>query len=168
MVLFAGSFSKLLFPSLRLAYLVVPPDLVEPVAAAKGVVSRHAPLLEQVVLSEFIEAGHFARHLRRMRELYAARLAALLDHGRARWRGLLELSPIDAGLHTAAWLAPGLVDTEVVAAAARRGVEVTPLSRYRRGPVLRQGLMLGFASVDEAEIRRGVRELGIALEQLAG
>lgn len=167
-VLFAGSFSKLLFPSLRLAYLVVPPDLVDAVAAAKGVVSRHAPLLEQVVLGEFIEAGHFARHLRRMREVYATRLAALLAQGRARWRGLLELSPIDAGLQTAAWLAPGLLDTAVVAAAAQRGVEVTPLSRYTRGPVLRQGLMLGFASVDLPEIRRGVRELGIALEQLAG
>ncbi|HXH40674.1 MAG TPA: PLP-dependent aminotransferase family protein [Thermoanaerobaculia bacterium] len=73
LVLFAGTFSKVLFPSLRLGYLVVPPDLVPFVEAAKSLTSRHAPLLEQTVLCDFITEGHFGRHLRRMREIYAER-----------------------------------------------------------------------------------------------
>ena len=166
-VLFAGSFSKLLFPALRLGYLVVPEDLVDAVSTAKGIVSRHAPLLEQMVLHEFIEDGHFARHLRRMRDIYATRLAALLDYGKSQLAGLLEFSPIEAGLQTSAWLQRGIEDTAAVAAAAQRGVEVTPLSRYTRGPVTQHGLMLGFAAVDVPEIRRGVRELALALESIA-
>src|SRR5215470_8049909 len=76
-VLYAGSFSKVLFPSLRLAYLVVPADLVDRFASAKSLTTRHAPVLEQAVLRAFIDEGHFARHIRRMREIYAERLAAL-------------------------------------------------------------------------------------------
>src|SRR3984893_9557819 len=79
LVLFTGSFSKVLFPSLRLGYLVVPPGLVDYVSATLSVTSRHAPLLEQAVLCDFITDGHFGRHLRRMREVYAERLSALLE-----------------------------------------------------------------------------------------
>jgi GntR family transcriptional regulator/MocR family aminotransferase len=74
-VLFTGSFSKVLFPSLRLGYLVVPPDMVDYVSATVSVTSRHAPLLEQAVLCDFIAEGHFGRHLRRMRQIYAERLS---------------------------------------------------------------------------------------------
>jgi GntR family transcriptional regulator/MocR family aminotransferase len=166
-VLFAGSFSKVLFPSLRLGYLVVPVDLVERFAAAKSVASRHPPLLEQAVLCDFIAEGHFARHLRRMRQVYAERLGALLDGARRHLAGLLEVSAVEAGLQTAGWLGPGLHAEPAAAAAAARGVEVTPLGRYSRGSLRRQGLQLGFAAVDPAEIGRGVRELGRALEALA-
>src|SRR5579864_3656160 len=83
-VLFAGSFSKVLFPSLRLGYLVVPADLVDAVAAAQSVTNRHAPLLEQVVLADFVDGGHFGRHVRRMRQVYAERLSVLLECASAR------------------------------------------------------------------------------------
>jgi GntR family transcriptional regulator/MocR family aminotransferase len=163
-VLFAGSFSKVLFPSLRLGYLVVPPDLVDRFAATKSVTSRHPPLLEQAVLCDFISAGHFARHLRRMREVYAERLAVLLDGSRKHLIGLLDVSQLEAGLQTAGWLRSGLDSESAARAAAARGVEVTPLGRYSRGRLAREGLQLGFAAVDAAEIRRGVRELATALE----
>jgi GntR family transcriptional regulator/MocR family aminotransferase len=163
-VLFAGSFSKVLFPSLRLGYLVVPPDLVERVAALKSVTSRHPPLLEQAVLCDFMDAGHFARHIRRMRQVYGERLSWLLEAVRGRLAGLLEVHNVAAGLQTAAWLAKGLSSEPVAAAAATRGVEVTPLSRYGRGRLQREGLQLGFAAVDKAEIARGVRALASALE----
>jgi GntR family transcriptional regulator/MocR family aminotransferase len=78
LVLFTGSFSKVLFPSLRVGYLVVPPDLVDYFAAALSVTNRHAPLLEQAILCDFITEGHFGRHLRRLREVYARRLSVLL------------------------------------------------------------------------------------------
>jgi GntR family transcriptional regulator/MocR family aminotransferase len=163
-VLFSGSFSKVLFPSIRLGYLVVPPDLVDAFAAAKSVTSRHAGVPEQAVLCDFIAEGHFGRHIRRMREIYAERLAVLQEGARQRLGGLLEISGIDAGLQTAGWLIGGVDGEAVAQAAAQRGVEVTALSRYSRGPMAREGLHLGFAAVDPREIRRGVEELAVALE----
>jgi GntR family transcriptional regulator/MocR family aminotransferase len=168
-VLFTGSFSKVLFPSLRLGYLVVPPDLVDCVSATISITSRHAPLLEQAVLCDFITEGHFGRHLRRMREVYAERLSVLIECSQRSLTGLLEISGVEAGLQTSGWLHSGLDSESVAAAAARRGVELTPLSRYSQGGLAREGLQLGFAAADSKEIRRGVRELGIALEgELAG
>jgi GntR family transcriptional regulator / MocR family aminotransferase len=163
-VLFAGSFSKVLFPSLRLGYLVLPPDLVERVAAIRSLINRHAPLLEQATLADFITEGHFGRHLRRMREIYAERRSVLLEGVHERLSGLLEITGVEAGLQTAGWLRGDIDETRASAAAAARGVEVTPLGEYCRGRVVPDGLQLGFAAVDSHELRRGVRELAIALE----
>ena len=107
-VIFSGSFSKVLFPSLRLGYLVLPSDLVERFAAAKTILNRHAPPFEQTVLCDFIVEGHFGRHLRRMREVYAERLSALMESARRRLKGLLELSSVEAGLQTVGWLQQGI------------------------------------------------------------
>jgi GntR family transcriptional regulator/MocR family aminotransferase len=168
-VIFAGSFSKVLFPSLRLGYLVAPPDLVDRVAATLSVTTRHAPVLEQAVLADFIAAGHFGRHIRRMREVYAGRLSLLLECAKERLAGLLEISGIEAGLQTVGWLRCGVDGVSAARAGARRDVEVTPLSRYSRGNAYDRGLHLGFSAVDSHEIRRGVRELAIALEgEVAG
>jgi len=164
LVLFAGSFSKVLFPSLRLGYLVTPADLVERVAAAISITNRHAPLLEQAVLRDFIAEGHFGRHVRRMREVYAERLSVLLACARERLSGLLEISGVEAGLQTAGWLCGGIDGEAAARAAAERGVEVSPLQRYSRAPLVRDGLQLGFAAVDTREIRRGVEELAVALD----
>ena len=120
LVLFAGSFSKVLFPSLRLGYLVVPDDLVDAVAAAQSVTNRHAPLLEQAVLADFIAGGHFARHVRRMRQVYAERLSVLLEHAAERLGGLLEISGVEAGLQTVGWLRTGIDGEAAARAAARR------------------------------------------------
>ncbi len=161
LVLYAGSFSKVLFPALRLGYVVLPDDLVERIAALKSLTSRHCPVLEQVVLAEFISEGHFARHVRRMRELYAERLNVLLEEGRRELRGVVELSEVEAGLQTVGWL-HGVSADAAVRAARARGVDVTSLASY--GGRGLQGLQLGFAALRPAEIRRGVRELAIALE----
>ena len=165
-VLFAGSFSKVLFPSLRLGYLVVPQDLVDRVAATQSVTHRHAPLLEQAILADFIVGGHFGRHVRRMREVYAERLGVLLESAKARLAGLLEISSVEAGLQTVGWLGEGIDGAAAAAAAARREVEATPVARYGHGRVARNGLQLGFAAVDPPEIERGVRDLAAALEGL--
>ena len=165
-VLFAGSFSKVLLPALRLGYLIVPPDLVSCVEAAKSVASR-PPLLEQAVLCDFITEGHFGRHLRRMRGIYAERLAVLLESAREKLAGLLEISNVEAGLQTVGWLVGGIAEEPAVKAAAARNVEVIALGRYTRGPVTRKGLQLGFAALDAKEIRRGVRDLAIALDHLS-
>jgi GntR family transcriptional regulator/MocR family aminotransferase len=166
LVIFAGSFSKVLFPSLRLGYLVIPPDLMNLFAATISLTTRHAPQVEQAVLCDFITEGHFGRHLRRMREVYAERLSVLLDEARGRLGGLLEISGIEAGLQTVGWLREGIDGESATRAAAAREVEVFPLSRYSRGRIAREGLQLGFAAVDAREIRRGVQDLEIALEAL--
>jgi GntR family transcriptional regulator / MocR family aminotransferase len=166
-VLYAGSFSKVLFPSLRLGYLVVPQSLVNAVEAVKSLTSRHAPLLDQAVLCDFITQGHFGRHLRRMRLIYAERLSVLLNEASHKLAGLLEISPVEAGLQTSAWLLNDIDGEAAAAAAKEHGVEVTPISRYALTPRQREGLQLGFAAVDTREIRHGVQNLAIALEKLA-
>ncbi len=120
MVLYAGSFSKVMFPALRLGYLVLPNDLVERFASLKSLLNRHTPPLEQTVLCDFIVDGHFGRHLRRMREVYAERLSVLQESARERLTGLLDLSTIEAGLQTAGWLDRG-IDPEAVRRSAQIG-----------------------------------------------
>jgi len=163
-VIFAGSFTDVLFPALRLAYLVVPSDMVDIFAAAESVSTHHPPLIDQAILCDFIHEGHFARHVRRMRELYAERLSVLVESARERLAGLLEIPPVEAGLRTVGWLQGGRSAERAALAAAEHDVEVVPLSRYAWGRVRRDGLVLGFAAVDGCEIRRGVEQLGQALE----
>lgn len=165
-VLYAGSFSKVLFPALRLGYVVLPADLVNRFEALQSLSSRHATLLEQLVLCEFIREGHFGRHLRRMRQVYAERLAILLDESRIHLAGLLEISKVEAGLQTTGSLSKEINARSAVAAAAKRNVEVTPIDRYFSGQARSQAVQLGFAAFDGKEIRRGVRELAVALHEL--
>jgi len=163
-VIYAGSFSKVLFPALRLGYLVLPRNLLSSIEKVKSLTSRHAPTIDQLVLEAFMREGHFGRHLRKMRTVYAERLSVLLDEAESRLAGLLEMSKIEAGLQTVGRLCPGISAKAAVAAAARRNVDVTPVSLYTRGRVTGELLQLGFAAVDTREIRRGVRELAAALE----
>jgi GntR family transcriptional regulator/MocR family aminotransferase len=168
LVVYVGTFSKVLFPGLRLGYLVVPPDLVERVAAMKSVTHRHAPVAEQAVLADFMAEGHFGRHVRRMRQVYAERLGVLQEAARLELAGAMDVSPIDAGLQTVGFLREGTDVDAVVAAAAARQVELTPLGCYARRAAVPAGVVLGFAAPDEREIRRGVRELAAVLERAAG
>ncbi|HET6980680.1 MAG TPA: PLP-dependent aminotransferase family protein, partial [Myxococcaceae bacterium] len=162
-VMLAGSFGKVLFPALRLGYLVVPGGLVERVAALRSATVRHPPVLDQAVLAAFLEEGHLGRHVRRMREVYAERLGVLQETAAQDLGSLLALSPVEAGLQTSGLLAPGLRARTIVAAAAKQGVEVTELGREWRGDFRREGLQLGFAAVPPEEIRRGVTVLARVL-----
>jgi GntR family transcriptional regulator / MocR family aminotransferase len=166
-VIFAGSFTDVLFPALRLGYLVLPPDMVDIFAAAESVSTHHPPLIEQAILCDFIRQGHFARHVRRMRQLYAERLAVLVESARERLGGLLELSSVEAGLRTVGWLQRGISAERAARAAAKRDVEAVPLSRCAYGRSPGNGLLLGFAAVDGKELRRGVEELARALEEVS-
>ena len=165
LVLYAGSLARCCSPRSVLGYMVIPLDLLSRFEAALSLTVRHAALFEQLVLTDFITLGHFGRHLRRMREVYAERLSVLLEEARVRLAGLLEISSIEAGLQTAGWLCGGLNAESAAAAAARRNVDVTPLGHYSLSKFFPEGLQLGFAKVDTREIRRGVRELAIALEE---
>jgi hypothetical protein len=110
----------------------MPPDLVDPVSAWLSVTSRHVSTLTQAVLCDFLAAGHFVRHLRRMRDVYAERLAALLDGAARLLHGRLEVTAVEVGLQTVGYLAGGVSVDEVTRALATRDVEVRPLARYAR------------------------------------
>src|SRR6266566_6724711 len=129
-VIYLGTFSKVLFPALRLGYLVVPPDLTDVFVAVRLFVDMHCPVLEQSVLAAFINEGHFARHIRRMRLLYSERQAALVNLVEQELAGLLDIQPAAAGMHLIGWLPWGWDDRQVARAAASASVDVSPLSLY--------------------------------------
>ena len=160
-VIYVGTFSKTMFPALRLGYLVVPPALVDAFAAARAVADRHSPGVDQAVLADFIVDGHFARHVRRMRVLYAERRDALLAAA-ADVDGL-RIERADAGMHVVGWLRDGASDRAVSARALAAGVEAPPLSAYALETPPRPGLVLGYAGFTPRAIRAGVRALARAV-----
>lgn len=166
-VIYVGTFSKVLFPSLRLGYLVAPAELVDDFIAARTVVSGQPPLIEQAVLTEFITEGHFGRHLRRMRALYEERQAIFLFEAKRRLTDFVDVRASGAGMHAIGLLPRGVDDRAVARVAAAQEVETIPLSGFYRGPEKQSGLMLGFAAFSEPELRRGMDRLGQALHVLA-
>jgi GntR family transcriptional regulator/MocR family aminotransferase len=162
-VIFIGSFNKLLFPSLRIGYVVLPPSLVDLFMAFRYRTDFHNLSVDQVVLCDFIADGHLGRHLRRMRDLYASRLAALIDGGKRYLKGSLEISDVRAGLYTAAFLKNGMTSGQAEKAAATHDVEVAALDRYTLKSADPKGVLLGFAAFDEAMIRAGLIKLAAAL-----
>src|SRR5262249_13189933 len=151
-VVYAGTFSKTMFPALRAGYLVVPPGLVDAFGAAVRLTGHQGPAAEQAALADFIAEGHFASHVRRMRALYAGRREHLVAALRRRLSGLLEVVPSEGGMQLAATLAPGVDDAAASRAAAGEGLVAPPLSMYHLGARRRRGLHLGYASVREREI----------------
>ncbi|NQU57091.1 MAG: PLP-dependent aminotransferase family protein, partial [Rhodospirillales bacterium] len=167
-VVYLGSFSKVLFPSLRLGYLVVPPDLVKDFRKARRALDDHPSILAQPALASFIENGLFVAHLRRMRKLYESRQRALLGAAERHLCGLLRIEASDAGMHLMAYFSPSLGrrmdDIEATRRAAAVGVSVYPLSAFYANPKQgAQGLLLGYAAVPEAEMDAAVCKLATAL-----
>ncbi len=163
-VIYVGSFSKTLYPSLRLGFLIVPPDLQDGLVAARAAADQHPPVLDQTVLADFIGEGHFARHLRRMRVAYRERLEAMIAAAERYCGGGLRVRATRTGLHAIADL-EGTDATAVSREAAARGVEAAPLSAYvagREKPA--NALVLGFAAVRPEAARRGMERLAAAIE----
>ncbi len=166
LTVYVGTFSKVLFPSLRLGYLILPESLVEPFAAAKWLADRHAPLLEQGVLAAFIAEGHFERHLRRMRTLYGARREALLAALGEYFGQRVEVTGTRAGIHLLAWLRELPPDRlpALVRAALEQDLGVYPVNPLYLDPPPRSGLLLGYGALEPEAIREGV----VRLAKVAG
>jgi GntR family transcriptional regulator / MocR family aminotransferase len=163
-VIYSGSFSKVLLASLRLGYLVVPPELVDKFAAARFLTDRHSSVLEQAAMCEFLTTGHFGRHIRRTRELYATRLMTLREAIHSRLAGVIELPNIEAGTHIPAWLPPGLRADAIAAAAAERNVATIPMRHFVLQTERPEGYLLGFAPYSPRQIRQGVDVLAAVID----
>lgn len=162
-VIYIGTFSKVLFPALRIGYLIVPPPLVEGFLATRHFMDVHLSMLEQMALADFLSEGHFARHLRRMRLLYAERRDTLNSALQQSLAGMLDVTIPEAGMHLVAWLPHGVDDREIARLAEAQGITVMPISKFSLVPLDRGGLMLGYAGTPPAILREGVRRLAIAL-----
>ncbi|TFW17583.1 PLP-dependent aminotransferase family protein [Massilia arenosa] len=171
-VIYVGTLSKVLFPGLRLGYLVVPPGLAEDIARAKAVIDRHSPIVPQMALADFIAQGHFARHIRRTRAAYAERRAVLLRELDRHVPDLLRCGPSDAGLDLCTHFRIPLDEADVVRRCAAAGIELRGLAYYRNPNAVKAcdvppGLLLGFSSVPPDAIRDAVPRLAGALADAA-
>jgi GntR family transcriptional regulator / MocR family aminotransferase len=164
-VIYTGSFSKTLFPGLRLGYLVAPENLVETFVQARALANRSSAGLEQFLAAEFLSEGHFGRHVRRMRALYSERQQTLITAVERELAGELEVHASDAGQHLVAWLPADSNDAAISERAAAAGIIAPPLSAYSMEARLRPGLLLGYAAYNPRQIRDGVRKLAAVLEK---
>ncbi len=158
-VIYVGTFSKALFPALRLGYLVLPSALVGMFRNAIALMVRSVPEAAQVALANFIADGHFASHLRRMRDLYARRRQDFLRVAEETGKGLYDVDMPDSGMNTIAWLQPGQDDRTVAQRAVEAGVHAYPLGEYGAGPLPRPGLLLGFTGVMPHQLGPGLEAL---------
>ena len=162
-VIFIGSFSKTLFPALRVGYVVLPAPLVDPFVGLRYRTDFRNSSFDQAVLCDFIVDGHLARHLRRMRNLYAERLATLMEGAKQLLGGLLEISDVRAGLYTIGYLKNEMTSRQAEKLAAAQGVEVLGVDRCTLRRLDPNALLLGFGGFDEFAIRQGLIRLAKAL-----
>src|SRR6266550_3893449 len=158
-VIYIGSFSKVMFPSLRLGYLVIPPDLVERFAAMREAMDICPADITQAVTAEFIREGHFARHVRRMRPIYAERRRVLVAEIQQQFGDRATIIGDEAGLHLAVVVRRLQNDAKIAAKAAKESLWLSALSGLYLGSVRQQGFILGFGNTNLSQIAPAVRQL---------
>jgi GntR family transcriptional regulator / MocR family aminotransferase len=165
-VVYVGSFSKTLFPGLRLGFVIVPAHLQEALARIRCGADLHPPIFDQLVAADFLEEGHYERHLRRVRAACRERLEALVEAAGRHGGDQLRLRPVTTGLHAVADLAPDVDVRRLTREAADRGVEIMLLSDYAQaqGDVATPAVVLGFGAVDPGHIGIGVEYLVRAID----
>jgi GntR family transcriptional regulator/MocR family aminotransferase len=169
-VIYLSSFFKVLYPGMTLGYIVVPEQLADDLQRVEALAHLQPPLIEQAILADFIHEGHFARHIRRLREVYAERQAFFIETVERELGGLLTIQARPSGMHLVGWLADGLNEERVAEQAAGQGVNVLPLRRnwFGEQPANRRGLALGYAGFSEDRIVTGVRALAACLREQIG
>jgi GntR family transcriptional regulator/MocR family aminotransferase len=154
-VIYVGTFSKSLFPSLRLGFTVVPQRMVDVFDQLFTSWVSGPPTVTQAIVADFMAEGHFATHIRLMRRLYKARHEALISASGV-LAGAVSVQPTTAGFHTPAFVASGIDEQTLINQAAKEGVNLPPLSRYCLAPIAQRGFVVGFGSATPDEIRKGI------------
>ena len=167
-VIYIGTFSKTLFPSLRLGYMVIPPALVSRFLAVRQTNDLCPSHLYQAALADFINGGHFTRHVRKTRQLYAERRNELTQALMKEFGSEIEILGAEAGMHLVVTLPPGLSDQKISASAAQEGLWLWPLSAAYAGTNVRQGFILGFGGTKANEMPHQVRRLRKAMRSESG
>jgi GntR family transcriptional regulator/MocR family aminotransferase len=162
-VIYLGTFSRTVFPALRIGYLIVPKSLIAAFSAAKWLSDRHTATLEQETLAEFISSGMFERHLRRVRRRNASRRKVLLEAIEKYFGSRVHVTGYGAGAHVVLWPHKRVAEAAVIEAAAARSVGIYGISPYFLTQPSRSGFMLGYSRMKEADIREGVRRFGQVL-----
>jgi GntR family transcriptional regulator/MocR family aminotransferase len=168
-VIYVGSFSKVLFPALRLGYVVLPPALIQPFMAVKWITDRMSSALDQEALAEFIQNGHYSRHIAQMGKLYASRRACLVSSLNYEFGNRVRYYGDEAGLHLLIELESDAEENHIAEVALRYGVRVYPAASYfigskPKGPVF----LLGYSNLSENQIKMGVNRLMLAETEAAG
>lgn len=164
-VIYAGSFSKALYPGIRIGYLVLPQPLVGTFRNLSGLIHRSVPVETQLALAEFIGGGHFASHLRRMRSLYGERRSAFIEAGQSALAGLAQIDCSESGLNALAWLANGREDRAVQRDVLETGLQCYPLSDYAIATRRPGALILGYAGVPAERMRSYLGRFAEALSR---
>jgi GntR family transcriptional regulator / MocR family aminotransferase len=167
-VLFLGTFNGLMFPGLRLSYLVVPERLVPAFTAVRGLFGDHTPIGPQQALAAFIDGGHLSAHLRRMREVYRRRRQAVLEAAERHLPATVRLGPMQGGTHGCLHLPPGVADEPLAHQLAAAGFGIEMLSAYSWPERGTGGLVFGYGGDDEARIEAGIAELSNVLLEALG
>jgi len=162
-IIYIGTFSRTIFPALRIGYMVVPKSLAPIFTTAKWLTDQHSATLEQQALAEFIATGMYERHLRRLRRRNAARREALLQAIHKYLGAKVEVTGADSGAHIVLWPREPITETAAISKAASRGVGIYGISHCFLKKPSRPGLLLGYATMAEPQIREGIRLLGEAL-----
>lgn len=164
-VIYVGTFSKTLFPALRLGFILAPPPLVDVFNHISKALLQGVPSSPQAIVANFMRDGHFATHIRRMHKIYAARHQTLCEAAHQHLNGLMEIVPTHTGLHTIGVLPPDIREQDVAMAAAEKDIVVTPINRYCITPTDHNGLVLGFSGIQQPEIISGIITLAKVLRK---
>jgi GntR family transcriptional regulator / MocR family aminotransferase len=155
-VIYVGSTSKVLFPSLRIGYVVLPPPLVVKFANLRSIMDEHGPLMDQAALAEFIETGAFYSHIRRSRREYGHRLEVFLE-STSRLSLPISFPHTDGGMNLAGFLDNGIADDKLSASFRAIGLDIPALSRYSLRAASPPGLLFGFTAFEPATIRKSMQ-----------
>jgi GntR family transcriptional regulator/MocR family aminotransferase len=158
-VIYIGTFSKVLFPSLRMGYMVLPPDLIDRFYSARRAMDLGPPNFYQDVVADFVREGHFGRHIRRMRTLYRDRRSALVESIRREFGKTVEIVGAEAGLHLTVLFPELKSDVDLAVKAARHKLWLWPLSPAYAGKKSEQGFILGFGSTAAEEMLRTIQKM---------
>ncbi|WP_025659230.1 PLP-dependent aminotransferase family protein [Rhizobium sp. IBUN] len=167
-VIYVGTFAKLLFPALRLGFMVLPPGLCDRIHPALSTTGQFPPLFLQAALADFIVEGHMSRHLKRMRRIYAGRRQFFYWICEERLSDYMQLLNAEAGIQVVGHLRKGLSDIQISEAATRLGINVSPLSKYYQHETPIQGLVLGYAACNKSQTELGIGQLERAFEEHVG